>query len=81
MLLQKIKEWFAKFNYFLKRVFIPKVLNFLMVTSLTLVYLLALGTTSLFMRLIKPSLFSSKRNPWQDTEDFDLTLENARRQS
>ncbi len=81
MLLQKIKDYFSRFNYFLKRVFIPKVLNFLMVTSLTLVYLFALGATSLFMRLIKPSLFSSKRNPWLETEDFDLTIENARRQS
>ena len=81
MLLQKIKEIFAHINYFLRRIFIPNVLNVLMIISLLLVYVFALGITSFILRFIKPKLFSSKRTPWQEAAPFDFTLENARRQS
>lgn len=81
MLLQKIKDIFTRLNYFLRRVFIPNVLNILMILSLFLVYTFALGATSLILRFIKPKLFSSKRSSWQEALPFDLSVESARRQS
>ena len=81
MLLQKIKDYFLRFNYFLKKIFIPKILKVVMVISLFITYTFVLGSTAIFMRLLKPRLLKRTTQKWQDAHPFSTDLSEAKRQS
>lgn len=81
MLLQKIKDYFLRFNYFLKKILIPKILKVLMIISLFITYTFVLGITAIFIRLLKPRLLSRSKQKWQDATAFSSDLNEAKRQS
>lgn len=81
MLLQKIKDYFLRFNYFLKKILIPKILKVIMIISLFITYTFVLGLTAIFLRLLKPRLLKRTKQKWQDAHLFSTDLAEAQRQS